>query len=210
MVLAVSLAVNAHQTRLDILPTGVHLTRIVGAFDLSWDDLAGAQVAKPSFAVRELVVLDAAGRFRRTGVWRWRSGRQTQSLEEVARRINERAAALVGVSELEGRALQTALEEYSREALLRTAGLDEKGAERRSDRMLLLWFVTVFGAAAVGGIAAALTGLTWLGVVVAGVVVAGYFAWAVRQPRLPAQRQAVRLSVLSRRSREQDATDHGH
>lgn len=162
--------------------------------ELEWEELAGAIVARPSFAIRDLVVLDAEGRFRRTGIWRWRvPSRLSDPLHGAVTTINSRSLALPGVAGLAYPELRRALSEYSREVLLRSAGLDETSAERWSDQMMGLWLLAVFGSAAVGGIlAAALGGMSVFGVVmVAGV--GGFLLWASRQPRLSPQRRAVRI-----------------
>ncbi len=194
LALAVGVAVGSNRTIVEVDDRGVCCRRPVRSFELHWEEIAGAIVARPSFAIRELVVVDAKGHFRQTGIWRWRIPRgHVESLSRAVATINRRSLALPGVAELGYPELGRALSEYSREALLRAAGLDERGAERRSDQMMGLWFLVLFGSAAVGGIlAAALGGMLVFDVVmVAGV--GGFLLWASRQPRLPPQRRAVRI-----------------
>jgi len=198
---ALAMAIDANQRTLEVGSSGVHYRRILRSFDFAWAEVAGADLITPSFAVREIVVLDVNGHFHRTAIWRWRLPGQREKLESAATAINGSATVLPGVADMRESDLRQALSDYSREALLRTAGLDEKGAEKRSDRMLALWLLTLLVAAAVGGLVGHLSGSFAVGVAVAASLVVVYLVWAARQPRLPPQRQAVRLTFLSKSTR---------
>jgi hypothetical protein len=205
---AVGCAISAQQTDLDLGPDGLHCRRVIGSFELRWEEVAGAVARRDGLARSRLVVLDSRGRYRQTGVWRWRiPGRASGPLTDAARAINAQAAALPGVAEWDEPELPTRLGEFSRETLLQAAGLDERGAERRSDKILGLWFLALFGSAALGGGLAAIFNGLWVAYVVMAISVATFLVWASRQPRLPPQRRAVRLSW--HRPKSGAPPDHG-
>lgn len=207
VVVAIGIAISARRTSVDIQSTGLRCRRTIGSFDLRWDEVAGAVVTRAGYSACQLVVVDMRGRYRQTGLWRWRlPGHVSEELQEAARAINTQVTALPGLAELDEPELRTTLAEFSRETLLRAAGLDELGAERRSDKMVGLWFLVLIGSAALGGGLGAALGAMWVGYTVMAVSVGGFLLWASRQPRLPPQRRALRLSWP--RTKPSAPTDH--
>ena len=202
-----NLILSRARTVVEVNPDSLVLREPAGSTELPWSQVAGAVVQRASVAAFELVVFDSRGQILRTGVRHWSIRRPDDGpVGALAREINLRAETLPGVDDLDRAEIRVALEDQRRTALLAAAGLDERGAERRSDRMMGLWFLTMLGSAVIGGGLVALTGSMWVVYIVVVLSLCGFYVWFSRQPQLPPQRRPVRL----RWSRAKPARPNDH